>query len=346
VDRAGQLRGQLRGQARGLELAGELSASQLSRELDRLVTALREADTDAGADGQRAERRVTRARDTVLVTGPAETQQAIWQAVSALGERLRADHPDGDGAPGPRTVDQARDDALLGALTDDPDIDALPVTVAVTMSSDTLLALTADPGTLTAPARSPAPVRVLVGSCSPPRWPGGSPPAPRGPPGGPGRPGEARSSTPPPPSTSPTGPSPTSPSPTRPGTARGPRTGRSTGTGVTVGLSQIPRTHRPNTKQLPAGNLLECLRDREHDVLRFLSDTRVFPTNNISERGLRPEKTQQKISGRLTSEATTRHRLTLRSYLSTAAKHKINMMSALRDAITGHPWTPPAAAFS
>jgi len=100
VDRAGQLRGQ----ARGFELAGELSAYQLSRELDRLVTALREADTDARADGQRAERRVTRARDALLVTGPAETQQGIWQAVSALGERLRAERRGGraaDGGPGP-----------------------------------------------------------------------------------------------------------------------------------------------------------------------------------------------------------------------------------------------------
>jgi len=59
---------------------------------------------------------------------------------------------------------------------------------------------------------------------------------------------------------------------------------------VIVGLSQIPRTHGPNAKQLPARNLLECLRDREGDVLRFLTDTRVPPTNNISERGLRPEK--------------------------------------------------------
>jgi len=42
---------------------------------------------------------------------------------------------------------------------------------------------------------------------------------------------------------------------------------------------------------------------------------------------------------------TTRHRLTLRSYLSTAAKQNINMMTALRDAITGTPWTPPAPAF-
>jgi len=115
---------------------------------------------------------------------------------------------------------------------------------------------------------------------------------------------------------------------------------------VVVGLSQIPRTPGTNIKQLPARSLLQCLRDREHDVLRFTTDTRVPPTNNISERGLRPEKTQQKISGRLTSEAHTRHRLTLRSYLSTAAKHNINMMTALRDAITGNPWTPPAAAFT
>ena len=108
----------------------------------------------------------------------------------------------------------------------------------------------------------------------------------------------------------------------------------------------------PGDRVVPAAylaarvSLLQCLRDREHDVLRFTTDARVPPTNNISERGLRPEKTQQKISGRLTSEAHTRHRLTLRSYLFTAAKHNINMMTALRDAITGNPWTPPAAAFT
>ena len=81
---------------------------------------------------------------------------------------------------------------------------------------------------------------------------------------------------------------------------------------VIVGLSQIPRTHGPNAKQLPARNLLECLRDREGDVLRFLTDTRVPPTNNISERGLRPEKAQQKISGRLTSVITTQGPVTSR----------------------------------
>jgi len=47
--------------------------------------------------------------------------------------------------------------------------------------------------------------------------------------------------------------------------------------------------------------LLECLRDRQDDLLRFCSDTRVWPTNNISERDLRPLKTRQKTSGRLES---------------------------------------------
>jgi transposase len=107
------------------------------------------------------------------------------------------------------------------------------------------------------------------------------------------------------------------------------------------GLTRIPRIEGSKAKQPPARMLLECLRDREADVVRFASDTRIWPTNNISERGLRPEKTQQKISGRLQSEQVTRHRLALRSYLGSAARHGENMMGVLRDAMTGQPWTPP-----
>jgi transposase len=36
--------------------------------------------------------------------------------------------------------------------------------------------------------------------------------------------------------------------------------------------------------------------------------------------------------------------MTLRSYISTAIKHRINIMTALRQAITGSPWTPPVLA--
>lgn len=76
-------------------------------------------------------------------------------------------------------------------------------------------------------------------------------------------------------------------------------------------------------------------------MLRFVGDLRIPPTSNDAERDLRPAKTQQKISGRLRSEKTTRHRYAIRSYLSTAAKHRINALTALRDGLEGHPWMPP-----
>jgi transposase len=111
---------------------------------------------------------------------------------------------------------------------------------------------------------------------------------------------------------------------------------------VRIGLADLPRIPGPKSKtaQLPGRPLLETLRDREHDVLRFVFDTTIPPTNNQSERDLRPCKTQQKISGRLQSETITRFRLTIRGYISTAIKHGINAMTALMNAVTGNPWTP------
>ncbi len=79
-------------------------------------------------------------------------------------------------------------------------------------------------------------------------------------------------------------------------------------------------------------------------MTRFCYDTRIWPTNNISERGLRPTKTQQKISGRLTSEEATQDRLDIRSYIDTARKHGHNVMTVLRSVMTGAPWHPPAPA--
>ncbi|MGH3942949.1 MAG: hypothetical protein ACRDTG_30865 [Pseudonocardiaceae bacterium] len=53
---------------------------------------------------------------------------------------------------------------------------------------------------------------------------------------------------------------------------------------------------------------------------------------------------QQKISGRLTSEDVTQDRLDIRSYIDTARKHGINVMTAIRRAITGTLWRPPGLA--
>jgi transposase len=110
--------------------------------------------------------------------------------------------------------------------------------------------------------------------------------------------------------------------------------------GVKVGLSDTT-SHGDRPGERKARLVLEVLRDREADVLRFAYDLRVPATSNQAERDLRPSKTQQKISGRLTSEQRTKDRYRIRGYLSTAAKHGHNMMDALRDAIIGRPWIPP-----
>ena len=109
----------------------------------------------------------------------------------------------------------------------------------------------------------------------------------------------------------------------------------------------MPRVPGAKTtvKQKPGRELLEFCRDRQDDVLRFTADTRIWPTNNLSERGVRPLKTQQKVSGRLASDNVTQDRLDIRSYIDTARKHGQNAMEALHELMLGTPWQPPAQAF-
>lgn len=109
--------------------------------------------------------------------------------------------------------------------------------------------------------------------------------------------------------------------------------------GVAVGLSLHPRV--PGRKQSDATNLLERLRERREEYLRFTRDVTVAPTNNQGERDLRPVKTQLKISGCHQSEAGAAAWLAVRSYLSTAAKHGHSAHATLRAAMTGELWMPP-----
>jgi len=111
--------------------------------------------------------------------------------------------------------------------------------------------------------------------------------------------------------------------------------------GVPAGLAELRRV--PGGKTPPAPPLLECLRDREADMLRFLTDTAIPPTSNQAERDLRPAKTQQKISGRLRSAKTTRDRYAIRGCASTAAEHGYPVFTAIRDALARNPWMPPPA---
>jgi transposase len=81
-------------------------------------------------------------------------------------------------------------------------------------------------------------------------------------------------------------------------------------------------------------------------VLRFATDTRIWPANNISERGVRPLRAQQKISGRLASNDVAQDRLDIRSYIDTARKHGRNATEVLHQLRLDNPWRPPGQAFS
>jgi transposase len=112
--------------------------------------------------------------------------------------------------------------------------------------------------------------------------------------------------------------------------------------GVAVGLSVHPRA--PARKQSPARNLLERLRDRASDVLRFADHSGWVPfTNNEAERALRPTKTQVKISGCHQSEQGAANWLMVRSYLDSARKHGVSAFMAMLRAFTGDLWMPPVA---
>jgi transposase len=117
---------------------------------------------------------------------------------------------------------------------------------------------------------------------------------------------------------------------------------------VSVGLAAVSRVPGPrnSVRQKPGREMLEFCRDRRDDVLRFTTGTSVWPTNNISERGVRPLKTQQKISGRLTSDDVTQNRLDIRGYIDTARKHRLGAYEVLHRLMLGNPWLPPAQPIS
>jgi len=80
-----------------------------------------------------------------------------------------------------------------------------------------------------------------------------------------------------------------------------------------------PRPRRPGTrrriKQSLAYNLIQRLRERRNEVLRFLTDLRVPFDNNQAKRDLRMPKLKQKASGCFRSGTGARDFTIIRSYL-------------------------------
>jgi transposase len=78
-------------------------------------------------------------------------------------------------------------------------------------------------------------------------------------------------------------------------------------------------------------------------VLRFLDDVRMPFDNNQAERDLHMVKLQQMISGCWRTLDGAQAFLTVRSYVSTARKHGVNPLHALRQLFQGSPWLPGLA---
>jgi len=105
-----------------------------------------------------------------------------------------------------------------------------------------------------------------------------------------------------------------------------------------------PSGRRGRTRKSKAANLLERLERHRDDVLRFTVDFTVPFDNNLAERDIRMVKLQQKISGCWRTLAGAQRFCATRSYISTARKHNIGVLDALRQAFAGSPWTPARAA--
>ena len=83
-------------------------------------------------------------------------------------------------------------------------------------------------------------------------------------------------------------------------------------------------------------SLLERLRDRKQQILRFAADWYVPFTNNAAEQDIRFSKVKLKVSGCFRTKHGAEEYADIMSYTNTAYKHNVGFFDAIKAAFTGN----------